>query len=205
VIVMPRIHALSAIALAVAAVSTPLSAQPGERDDPHLRNDCRLAAQVIQTGNPAARRGWALDTIRRCDDSGPQVLADVWRTDPPAEPQALAELFNSTRDFNDRRIVDAVADVARRSGAPETTRIYALTLLYSYAVPGLYIEADDLINGARPAISSVTHDARVKETRELLGDLRPAVGELLAGIVAREPRSSVGTAAAAVLRYLRAS
>jgi hypothetical protein len=51
---MLRIHALSAIALAVAAVSTPLSAQPGERDDPHLRNDCRLAAQVNRTGDRTA-------------------------------------------------------------------------------------------------------------------------------------------------------
>jgi hypothetical protein len=202
---MLRHRSLVAIAWAIVAASASLAAQPGERDDPHLRNDCRLAAQVIQAGNPATHREWALDAIRRCDDSGPQVLADVWRTNAPWDRGALARLFNATRDFNDRRIVDAVADVARRSGAPETTRIYALTLLYSYAVPGLYIEPDDLINDVRPAVSAVTHDDRVKQTREILGDLRPAVGELLAGIVAREPGSRVGTAAAAVLRHLRAS
>lgn len=200
-----RNHSFTIVALAGVIFSTPLSAQPGEREDPHLRNDCRLAAQVIRTGNPAPRREWALDVIRRCDQSGPQVLADVWRSAAPTDPEQLAELFNASRDFNDRRVVDAVADLARRSGAPEEARIYALALLYSYAVPGLYIGVDDLLSGRRPGISSVSHDTRARETRAALGDLRPEICALLAAVVDSERDTRVGTAAAAVLRYLRAS
>lgn len=202
---MLRNHSFALAALVGVIFSTPLSAQPGEREDPHLRNDCRLAAQVIRTGNPAPRREWALDVIRRCDQSGPQVLADVWRSATPSDPEQLAALFNASRDFNDRRVVDAVADLARRSGAPEEARIYAFALLYSYAVPGLYIGVDDLLGGRRPGIGSVSHDARTRETRVALGDLRHEVCTLLAAIVDSERETRVGTAAATVLRYLRAS
>lgn len=202
---MQNNHSLALVALAAAVVSAPLSAQPGEREDPRLRNDCRLAAQLLQTGHPAPRRDWALDAIRRCDDSGPQVLAEVWRSAVPSDPEQLAELFNASRDFNDRRVVDAVADLARRTEAPETSRIYALTLLYSYAVPGLYIDTDDLLSGRRPSIGSVSHDTRAHETRAVLGDLRPEMSTLLAEIAGAERDTKVGTAAATVLRYLRAS
>lgn len=187
-------------------LSLPLSAQPGERDDPHLRNDCRLAAQVIRTGNPAPRREWAMGAIRRCDQSGPATLADAWRTPVPAEPSQLDELFNATRDFNDRRVVDAVATVARDASTPDVTRIYALALLFNYAVPGLYIDTDDLLHpgDTPPGLGGVSHDTRAHTTRAMLGDLRPQVRELLESIIAREPAGRVGVAAATILRYLRA-
>lgn len=198
---------LSLVGVSSLALASPLLAQPGgERADPHLRNDCRLAAQVIRTGNPAPRRGWAYGVIRRCDESGPSVLAEVWRAAPPTQPDRLAELFNATRDFNDRRVVDAVADVARERSAPDATRIYAMALLFNYAVPGLYIDIEDLLNpGDAPAgLGSVSHDTRAHATRAQLGDLRPQVGELLDSIIAREPDGNVGQAAATILRYLRA-
>lgn len=192
-----------AVLLVVAVLSSEsLSAQPGEKEDPHLRNDCRLAAQVLRTGHPAPRRQWALDAIRRCDTSGPEVLASVWREAPPADTIELGRLFNATRDFNDRRVVDAVADLARRGDAAETTRIYAFALLFNYAVPGSYIETGALLRGARPGISFVTHDDRARDTRAILGDLRPGVREILNSVAAAEPDSRVGIAAATVLRNL---
>jgi len=197
---------VSVIALLAGAVLSagPLSAQPGEREDAHLRNDCRLAAQVLRTGHPAPRHAWALGAIRRCDISGPEVLAAVWRERVPSDTVELGELFAATRDFNDRRVVDAVADVARRTQAPETTRIYALALLFNYAAPGLYVDFHDLLHPGShlPALSSVSHDTRAQETRALLGDLRPAVREILGSVVAAEPASRVGSAAGIVLRLL---
>ena len=189
------------------SLASPLSAQPGsERADPHLRTDCRLAAQVIRTGNPTPRREWAYGVIRRCDESGPMALADVWRNVASRQPENLGVLFNATRDFNDRRVVDAVADVAREGSAPDATRIYAMALLFNYAVPGLYIDIEDLLNpsDAPAGLGSVSHDTRAHETRAQLGDLRPQVGELLDSIIAREPNGKVGQAAATILGYLRA-
>lgn len=197
-----------ALAAGTVMLSTPLLAQPAllarpgrEREDSHLRNDCRLAGQVIRTGHPAPRRQWALDAIRRCDESGPAVIADVWLTAAPGDQGKLRELFNVTRDFNDRRVVDAVATAAREASTPEVTRIFALALLFNYAVPGLYIDTDDLLDpgDTPPGLWGVTHDDRASETRAVLGDLRPVVSELLQSIIVREPQGRVGVAAAAIL------
>lgn len=50
---MKTIWILFVLSLATAANPARLAAQSSERDDDHLRNDCRLAAQVILTGHPA--------------------------------------------------------------------------------------------------------------------------------------------------------
>jgi len=202
---MPAKRSLFARVAVALLVCPPLSAQAGERHDPHLRNDCRVAAQVLQTSNPAPRREWALDTIRRCDESGPPALAEFWRRAAPSDMEELGRLFNVTRDFNDRRVVDAVAETARLGSAPETTRIYAMALLFNYAVPGIYIEAGDLLDPTIrfPTMGWVTHDDRADSTRALLGDLRPEVSEVLRSVTAAEPNSRVGVAAATVLRSLR--
>jgi hypothetical protein len=197
----------AAFAVVAVLAGTPLSAQTRERDDVHLRNDCRLAAQVISTGHPAPRREWAYGIIRGCDESGPRTLAMAWRTSVPGDPASLGLLVAATRTFNDRSVVDAVSDVARNRDAPEAARVHAFTLLYSYAVPGLYVDAGDLLDrpDAPPAIVAVSHDHHVHQTRASLGDLRPEVGRLLGEVVATEPATRVGCAAASVLRYLHAS
>ena len=167
---MPVDKSLLALAAVALLVCAPLAGQAGERQDPHLRNDCRSAAQVLRTGHPAPRREWAMDAIRRCDASGPAVLAGVWREAAPSDIMGLDLLFNSTRDFNDRRVVEAASDIARRREAPETTRIYALALLFNYAVPGRYLNMKQLLEPGEfpPRISFVTHDDRAKATRAIL-------------------------------------
>ena len=145
-----------------------------------------------------------MEAIRRCDASGPAVLASVWREVAPSDIMGLDLLFNATRDFNDRQLVDAVAEIARRSNAPETTRIYAFALLFNYAVPGQYLDIEQLLEPGEfpPGISFVTHDYRAHATRAILGDLRLEVGEVLRSVAAAEPASRVGLAAETSLRLL---
>lgn len=114
-------------------------------------------------------------------------------------------LFNATRDFNDRRVVDAVMDVARQTTADETTRIYAFALLYSSAMPPGYLDVDDLLNpGDTPAAMGwFTHDTRTRVTRAVLGDLHEEVRAVLQSIAESEPGTRVGIAAGAVLRRIR--
>lgn len=201
---MSKYIRMTALVAAAGLSCAPLAAQRSERADPHLRNDCRLAAQVLETGHPAPRHAWALETIRRCDQSGPAALADYWRSRAPEAPDELDLLFNATRTFNDRRVVDAVAEVAQSRTAAETTRVYAFALLFSYAVPGRYIEVADLLHPreASTRMSAVSHDASARTTRAVLGDLRPEVRTILESVVGTEPNSRVGIAAATVLRRL---
>ncbi len=143
-----------------------------------------------------------MDAIRRCGASGPAVLASVWREAAPSDIMGLGLLFNATRDFNDRQVVDAVAEIARRSNTPEITRIYAFALLFNYAVPGQYLDIEQLLEPGEfpPGISFVTHDYRAHATRAILGDLRSEVSAVLRSVAAAEPTSRVGIAAATVLR-----
>jgi hypothetical protein len=128
----------------------------------------------------------------------------MWRTALPADSGGLVALITASNSFNDRGLIDAITDVVRRSDAPETTRIHAAALLFSYAVPGIYLNTDDLLDGTSrsPRISAVTHNTRASETRARLGDLRPELAGLLASIIAVEPRSPTGRVAATLLRYL---
>ena len=201
---MSNYPGVAALVVATLLVCAPASAQRGEANDPHLRNDCRLAGQVLRTGNPAPRYEWAMDAIRRCDVSGPVTLASVWREAAPSDTTELGRLFNATRDFNDRRVVDAVADAARRRDAPETTRVYAFALLFNYAVPGRYIIIQQLLQPGEfpPRVRYFTHDDRGDSTRAVLGDLRPEVSALLRSVAVAEPGSRVGVAAQTVLRRL---
>lgn len=198
---------IAALGVGAVLAGTPLSAQPREGDDVHLRNDCRLAAQVIGTGHPAPRREWAYGIIRGCDESGPRILAMAWRSRLPGDAASLGQLVAATRTLNDRSVVDAVSDVARNREAPDAARVHAFALLYSYAVPGLYVNPGDLLDrpDAPPAIIAVSHDHHVHQTRAILGDLRPEVGRLLGEVAAAEQATRVGRAAASVLRYLHAS
>lgn len=186
-------------------MATPLSGQQGERGNPRIQDDCRRAAQVLRTGHPAPRRAWALDAIRRCGESGAAVIAGVWERAAPSDPSELRHLFEVTREFNDRGVVDAVAKVARQADAPDVTRIYAFALLFSYAVPGQYIVVQDLLvvpEGRGPGMAWESHDDAVKQTRPLLGDLRPEVAGVLRAVVETEPSSRAGVAAATVLSRL---
>lgn len=109
--------------------------QERERDDVHLRNDCRLAAQVLTHGRPANKREWALGTIPRCDESGPPVLARMWR-DARGDSATLAQLIYRSVGLRDRRLYGVVAEQSRDPSLPPLKRAAALSLLGRWARPG---------------------------------------------------------------------
>jgi hypothetical protein len=106
--------------------------EPAERDDVHLRNDCRLAAQVLATGQPAPHYPWALGFISRCDDSGPAALAALWTGLSETDGPALESIAFHTSRLRDQRILEVVLRVARDGGRPARTRLAALQVLASY-------------------------------------------------------------------------
>lgn len=124
-----RIRTLSAVALLLLA--RPLAGQSNPDSVKH-RNDCRLAAQVITHGHPAARRTWALNLLPRCGAAGGQATAaalrgfrsvHTWRSDHE-------ELVMVTSVFHDRAVFDAALDIARDGAAGKAARIQAFRVLY---------------------------------------------------------------------------
>lgn len=183
--------------------AVPISAQPRENTDVQLRNDCRLAAQVVRTGHPAPHREWAYGIIRQCGESGPSAVAERWRTAPPTGREDLRALIGATAAFRTREVFDAVATVARTPSADERVRAYALALLYSYADPGGGLSVDDLLHprddGRRSAIWRSSHGGNPDDPATL-SDVTAEVREILRGIIEAEPGTNAARMASEVLR-----
>jgi hypothetical protein len=157
-VTMKMMRYLPSTLLFVALAST--GAQAQERADVRTRNDCRLAAQVIRTGHLAPGTSGAYTTIRRCEESGPNVLAERWRTvTDPAEVRFLA---SASSRFPSRIIFDAISDAVASPSAGTEQKLQGLSLLASFARPGVFLNEADLRNpipGRLPRIMSVSGDA----------------------------------------------
>src|SRR5919198_688104 len=111
----------------LAVLPSAIAAQrPSEVDDIHLRNNCRLAAQVLTTGYPAPHYGWARDIIRECDQSGGPAPAAVWGKPPPGP------------------FLGALVGVARHPSSPEAVGFSALGVLVSSFPPAKAVSLQKL-------------------------------------------------------------
>jgi hypothetical protein len=179
-------------------VAPPMLRAQEEQRDVHLRNDCRFAAQIIRTGEPAPHRAWAFSAIRKCDQTGGTTLALMWAHAPPSDRDKLAELVGASRYFPTREMFDALRAVAEDRGADTTVRVHAIALLASFAQPGIYLDMRDLLEprpGRFPRTWTMSGDAGLNDRGELT-NVVPEVRALLSnlslgdeGIVANAARS----------------
>jgi hypothetical protein len=180
--------------------STPLIAQADERTDAQLRSDCRLAAQIRRTGNPAPHREWAFDTITRCSQSGPNVVAEAWQG-APADEETLRMLVAATTKLRTRQVFESVGSAARNVHNGRLPRTYALSMLYSFAWPGGSIHVQDLLHPRENRSARVyraSGDGSIANGPDL-GDVRDEVRALLAEIVASDQEDGVVRAAREIL------
>jgi hypothetical protein len=179
---------------------TPLAAQPDERSDAQVRNDCRLAAQVIRTGDPAPHREWAFDIITRCSQSGPGIIAETWQR-PPADEVTLRMLIAATTRLRTRQVFESVGSAARNPQNSALVRTYALSMLYSFAWPGGSIHVQDLLHPRENRSARVyraSGDGSIANAPDL-GDVKDEVRTVLAEIVATDREDSIVRAAQEVL------
>ena len=176
-----RLHVQGiALMLTFTAAITPgrsLRAQ-SEGQDQHVQNDCRLAAQVLETGHPAPHYEWALEFIARCEETGAPVLAALWLR--AADTEQLNSLFLSSYLLRDARITDAVIEAAQNRALPRLVRLNAIRVLAGHAVPEFLLSIPDLLrlenDSVRSLFPSVDH-VRVRN-----GD-RPVDQATIRGIV----------------------
>lgn len=181
-------------------------AQANESSAAHLRNDCRLAAQVLATGHPAPRRAWALQRIDLCDRSGPAVLIQMWSRVPPTRA-ALEELEVPSTRLRDRRVYVALSEIAQNASEPSLKRIIALDVLAWYAAPNRGMPLDELLDPRPDSVRSIRltavdyspHTVGAEPLPETITD---DVTGLLRNIANGEPTSAVGVAASRLLRFV---
>jgi hypothetical protein len=149
--------------------SVPASGQ-GESQDRHLRNDCRQAGQILQTGQPAPHHEWAIGTIFRCVETGGEVLASVWAR-PPTDSSSLNGLFFASYTLRDRRVTEAAITAASNGSLPQLVRLNAIRVLVGHAVPSFRMSLTQLPPDLRPGvfetIGSVSHVAVYEGARPI--------------------------------------
>lgn len=186
------------------------------QQDPHLRNDCRLASQVLRTGHPAPHRQWAWSVIPSCTDSAGPVLAAVWNS--PAESE-LGQLWGASHSVGDARLSRAVMNVLRDPARTKAVRITAARVLATHAAPnlvlleshlamivgdsihGAYVSIDHspLRRGAVPVTSDVVQEIRDTLDSVARQDSDPEVRKVVRAIaqqiemhVGRSDRNGLG-------------
>lgn len=119
-------------------------------DSVHHRNDCRLAAQVISTGQPLPRREWALAVIQGCREGGPALARAMQESRLSSDTAYLNSLTWPAIRLRDGEIFQAAMQVAADRGASTQARVFAIrTLMWSmYPGGGLdYADLADLVQG----------------------------------------------------------
>lgn len=156
-------------------------AQSTKSDEAQARGDCRFAAQILRTGQPAPHREWAYHAIGKCADSGPGVLIEKWRGTLPLDSLEMRFLTGATRHFPQRPVFDAVAAAALNANNTAYQRFRAMRLLASFAMPGIYLSEQDLLNpqpGRATRRFAVSGDQATSQVGEL-GGVKPEVIALM--------------------------
>jgi hypothetical protein len=188
---------------AILLSGAPLTAQ-AEPDDVQHRNDCRLAAQVIRTGQPAPHTEWAYSYILRCGQEGAAVVAEQWRGQSSFDEQVLWRLMIAAGRLRTRAVYDAVREAAADQSASREVRIYALAMLYNYARPQLALIVQDLLHpreGGLARIAASSGDGGIRNAPDL-GDVLEEVKEFLAQLIASDADAEVVRVAREVLGHL---
>lgn len=191
-------------AAAVAGAPVRLRAQ----GDVHLRNDCRLASQVLRTGHPAPRRQWAWSVIPSCSDSAGSVLAVVWRA--PAERE-LAQLWGVSYRVRDARLTRAVLTAFRDPSRSRAERLVAARVLASHAAPNLVVLQSDLArlqaDSVHPPYISIDHadtrEGSVPVTSALVDEIRQALASVGESDADPEVRRSARVLARQIQMHIR--
>lgn len=107
-------------------------------DSVKLRNDCRLAAQVLDKGRPAPKYDWALSQIEKCD---PGLRVEVVtallheHAHGTVTRDEIVAAFNTAYAFWDQDVLETLSEIAADPTALDHARIQALAELTVYLDP----------------------------------------------------------------------
>jgi hypothetical protein len=132
--------------LSLVALVLPGSMQAQENPDSVKHgNDCRLAAQVLTTGQPAVKRGWAVTQARTCVDVADQLATALRQSRASTDTARLSALTAPADWLRDGRMFSAAYDVVRDRTASVQARVFATRVLMWAFAPGDEIEYRHLV------------------------------------------------------------
>jgi hypothetical protein len=147
-------------------------------DSVKLRNDCRLASQVLRTGHPAPQSEWAHGMIGYCgrEQWANAASAAIQRLSGSTDERALAVEWRHLWMLRDSVVFETVRGIATDRSASAPARLWALRTLATYIDPqGIYGALTERVPnapGGRPACISnrATGAPEFREDRPLPAD-----------------------------------
>ena len=122
-------RALILFALAGIAVSVGNASAQADADSVKHRNDCRLAEQVIATGNPRPHRAWAGTVIRTCGAEAftRATTSGLQRLRTSSDTTALRDVWGRALLYvNSQRAFDLGLEIAADRSASTEARVFAI-------------------------------------------------------------------------------
>ncbi len=196
---MARI-AVATLALALCGASAQAQVNP---DSVKLRNDCRLAEQVLTTGEPATHRQEALTVIGLCGGEGVPALLSVWSS-IGGDRQELELLVTSTRGFVTPALVDGLLSILGQPARPPTVRVASLLVLLTYADPWVAPGFDDFLGDSAALdiryFGHLDHSGPPAGHETIPASLKDQLRTSLQVIAASDPDAAMRMAARVALR-----
>ena len=112
------------------------------------RNECRLATQIITTGQPAGKASWAASTIGTCGAAAGTGVADGIRASRTSrDVSMLSRLGDVAVVLRDGNMFGAATDVLADASASPEARVFAARVLVLGLQPQLYMTYPQLAEG----------------------------------------------------------
>jgi hypothetical protein len=195
-------------ALVLASLPAASYAQDERASDVRHRNDCRLAGQVLQTGNPRTKREWALEAIRSCDpEVAVPALVQSWMN-APDDTAHLMRLYRAGRRYRDGRLYAAARSLASDPDRPQMLRIAALANLAAQVEPKIAMDLNLLrpISGLRGRWQSIwfwdSHGHSAQGAVPLPSSARVDVTRMAESLADGRVRDALGDSALRLVRLL---
>lgn len=143
------------------------------------------------------RKVVAMEEASRCPESGPTTLGEAWERSSANSAAERAALVEATGYLRDRRLFDAVVNVATDGSRPAPDRVAALQALMRYYDPSYApsFEALTSRSAERSVATRVGGPGPVRGTVPLPASTRKQIGDVLAQLTNSEQSPTVRTAA----------
>jgi hypothetical protein len=115
-------------------------------DSVKLRNDCRLAAQVLTTGNPAPHVQWASWVIRGCPDAAQVVVRAVGQHRRSSDTVFLNAVTAPASEIRDRRLYEVALSILTDPSASTEARVFAARMLAWLYLPNAHLTYRDFVD-----------------------------------------------------------
>lgn len=153
----PMRSLILAAALAVVQIVS-LEAQVNA-DSVHLRNDCRLAAQIIERGHPAPHERWAYQVAPSCGADLGRTLANRFSALRASSDTAELRLVTTpASQLHDGAIFSVSLDIASDKSASSVARPFAFRNLIWLISYGADLTNFDPWNSSGLGCSGAVHD-----------------------------------------------